>query len=68
MTYSKYMPHQGLNTELFHTVNGFCKDGMTALSPEAAQPFLGDLKRCPDVPGFLEMSTLKMADLIGINY
>lgn len=34
-----------LNTELFHTVNGFCKDGMTALSPEAAQPFLGDLKR-----------------------
>eukprot|EP00435_Cladocopium_sp_Y103_P024692 s1936_g6.t1 len=34
-----------LNTELFHTVNGFCKDGMTAMSPEEAQPFLGDLKR-----------------------
>eukprot|EP00913_Durusdinium_trenchii_P033002 g30895.t1 len=34
-----------LNTELFHTVNGFCREGMTALSPEAAQPFLGDLKR-----------------------
>lgn len=38
---------RGLNTELFHTVNGFCREGMTALSPEAAQPFLGDLKRRP---------------------
>lgn len=36
----------GLNTELFHTVNGFSREGMTALSPEAAAPFLGDLKRC----------------------
>lgn len=34
-----------LNTELFHTVNGFCREGMTALSPEAAHAFLGDLKR-----------------------
>ena len=34
-----------LNTELFPTANGFCREGMTALSPEAAAPFLGDLKR-----------------------
>ena len=38
---------------------------MTALSPEAAQPFLGDLKRRPDLPGVLEMSTGKMADFFG---
>ncbi|CAJ1401679.1 unnamed protein product [Effrenium voratum] len=34
-----------LNTELFHTVNGFCKDGMTAISPQEAAAFLGDLSR-----------------------
>ncbi|CAE7774967.1 ufd1 [Symbiodinium pilosum] len=36
---------QCLNTELFPTVNGFCKDGMTAISPVEASAFLGDLSR-----------------------
>ncbi|CAJ1401680.1 unnamed protein product [Effrenium voratum] len=34
-----------LCSELFPTANGFCKEGMTALSAEAAAPFLGDLAR-----------------------
>lgn len=34
-----------LQSELFPTVNGFCKDGMTVLSATAAAPFLGDLSR-----------------------
>jgi len=36
---------QRLKTELFPTVNGFCKDGMTVLSPAEAKTFLGDLAR-----------------------
>ncbi|CAE7606035.1 ufd1 [Symbiodinium natans] len=36
---------QRLNTELFPTVNGFCRDGMTAISPLEASAFLGDLSR-----------------------
>ena len=38
---------QGMQSELFPTVNGFCKDGMTVLSATAAAPFLGDLSRLP---------------------
>jgi len=34
-----------LKTELFPTANGFCKDGMTALSAAEASAFLGDLSR-----------------------
>ncbi|OLP93061.1 Ubiquitin fusion degradation protein 1-like [Symbiodinium microadriaticum] len=36
---------QRLNTELFPTVNGFCQMAMTAISPEEASAFLGDLSR-----------------------
>eukprot|EP00435_Cladocopium_sp_Y103_P044992 s1936_g12.t2 len=34
-----------LSSEIFATANGFCQDGMTVLSAEAAVPFLGDLSR-----------------------
>ena len=41
---------QGMQSELFPTVNGFCKDGMTVLSATAAAPFLGDLSRPARLP------------------
>lgn len=34
-----------LSSEIFATANGFCQEGMTVLSAEAAVPFLGDLSR-----------------------
>ena len=36
---------RGLSSEIFATANGFCQEGMTVLSAEAAVPFLGDLSR-----------------------
>ena len=42
---SSHQRHQGLSSEIFATANGFCEEGMTVLSAEAAVPFLGDLSR-----------------------